>query len=329
MAKAGILAVVKGGTDADIEAAIEQYRGLGSGTMTAIRGGELVSDGPSLRQSILGSFTKITAGNPGDGEFRAVSGTSLTISIKNDDEVDISAILEDLASGDTLHIGSNEFNISSTTADDDGFYTLTGSYGSGSASGTATGQIIREARSSADSVTFAGIEYDDLDFSSDSDLATSAAKLTAGMSGSGVRVSVIDDRFVAVFPWMPDLEQWFDSGGITASFGFNREVASATPGPFIRTRERNLTISFTLTRQPGFPSNGLDLARQAVIDRVRQYGIGEQLWLNDVLAAIEGIGGTRVTNLSIQYDSTDVSGVNPPLDSIWTIGETDITITVA
>ena len=106
------------------------------------------------------------------------------------------------------------------------------------------------------------------------------------------------------------------------------QVATASPGPFGRSRDRELTISFMLTRQAVFPSDGLSLARKAVIDRVVMYGLGEQLWANDILSAVEGIGGTRVMALSIQYGGVDVSGVNPPLDGRWTVSEENINIMI-
>ena len=60
----------------------------------------------------------------------------------------------------------------------------------------------------------------------------------------------------------------------------------------------------------------------------RGYQIGDQVWLNDLLCMIEAVPGTRVTTFSVQHDSTDVSGVDQPLDALWTLATGDITITI-
>ena len=68
--------------------------------------------------------------------------------------------------------------------------------------------------------------------------------------------------------------------------------------------------------------------REGVLARVRQYGVGVQLWSNDLLTTGELIPGTRITAITVQYDSTDVSGVAVPLTNLWTLGSSDLTIVV-
>ena len=37
------------------------------------------------------------------------------------------------------------------------------------------------------------------------------------------------------------------------------------------------------------------------------------MWLNDLLRAAEGVGGTRITAITVEYNSVDASGVDVPL----------------
>ena len=66
----------------------------------------------------------------------------------------------------------------------------------------------------------------------------------------------------------------------------------------------------------------------AVLDRVAAYAIGEEVWANDILSAAESVPGTRITSLSVQSDSTDVSGVAVDLGNRWTLSNSELTVTV-
>ena len=83
-----------------------------------------------------------------------------------------------------------------------------------------------------------------------------------------------------------------------------------------------------MTQRTGFPADGIAQLRTVILDRVKEYGIGEELWLNDLLCVEERVRGTRVTAISVQYNSTDVDGVAVPLDSVWTLALADLTITL-
>ena len=89
---------------------------------------------------------------------------------------------------------------------------------------------------------------------------------------------------------------------------------------------RSLVVDAAITVRPGFPSDGLERMRTAVISRVAQYDIGEQVWSNDILSALETIPGTRVTALTVQEGSRDISGVDVPLDALWDLPLANFTI---
>ena len=59
------------------------------------------------------------------------------------------------------------------------------------------------------------------------------------------------------------------------------------------------------------------------------YGLGAQIWQNDILSAAEGITGTRVTTISVQHNSVDVSGLTPPLDALWTLPAANLTVLIS
>ena len=115
----------------------------------------------------------------------------------------------------------------------------------------------------------------------------------------------------------------FGSGDLATAFG----LAGREPdGPFLRPMLREIDVTFSLTRRAGFPADGLTQARDAVTGRVGAYGVGEELWGNDLLAAVERIPGTRVTAMSVLLDGADVSGEPAPLNGIWGVKKIDVTV---
>ena len=56
--------------------------------------------------------------------------------------------------------------------------------------------------------------------------------------------------------------------------------------------------------------------------------MGEQVWLNDLLSVVEAVGGTRVTSLTVTDGTNAVSGVDVPLDRVWSLPLANITITL-
>ena len=178
-------------------------------------------------------------------------------------------------------------------------------------------------------VTWNGTDYTGLDLTAATTPALKAAALTTLLDGTGVTVSSIGNRYVAIFPWQPGQNPQFGQDTVEEAFGLDPEDATYPPGPFIRPQERALTISFTAARRAGFPADGLQLLRAAVNEVIEGYEIGEEIWSNDILRAVEGIPGTRITLLSVQYDSSDVSGLAVPLDVLWVLPAANLTITIS
>ena len=181
-------------------------------------------------------------------------------------------------------------------------------------------------------VNFNGEDDTGLDLTSAGTSALKAAALTTLLSG----VTVItewpsDEYYVAIYAYVPGStdEARFGTDSVEDAFGLDPDHAVASPGPFVRPRERELTVTVAVTRRAGFPADGLAQLRTSVNDRVKEYGIGEQVWLNDLLCAFEAVPGTRVTSISVQEGSRDISGVMIPLDVIWALPAANLTINLS
>ena len=166
-------------------------------------------------------------------------------------------------------------------------------------------------------------------------LTTTGATTPAGVATlvnalSGIPLTLHDQggRFVALFPWQPGEQLIFADDTVSAALGLDPDSAASTGQPFVRPQTRTMTITAAVTKASGFPPDGLQQMRQAAIDRVGEYGIGETPYANHILAALGVIPGTRVTSVSIAEGSTNLDGVEPPLDTIWQAAESDVTITV-
>ena len=179
-------------------------------------------------------------------------------------------------------------------------------------------------------VNWNGTDYTGLNLSAAGTGALKAAALTILLAGDAIppTVAYIDGRYVCQFEWRPAVSPQFADGTVESDFGLNMTDATPAPGPFVRPHERALTVTVTVTRQPGFPADGLNAIRSAVTSRVAGYDVGEQLWSNDLLVASETIAGTRVTAISVQYNGVDVSGISPPLDIVWALPAANLTVTV-
>ena len=193
-----------------------------------------------------------------------------------------------------------------------------------------------------------GADYPGLDLTGAGDGPARAAALTAHLAANPVAptVSFIRGRYVAIFRWRPDRRPDFGDNAVSQAFGLDPDASAYPAGPFVRPVKVPLTVSFTLTRRPGFPADGLGRVRRSVLARVngasdedvrlvpelqgqRGYRIGEELWSNDLLCEAERVPGTRVTNLVVQAGGADVSGVAIPLDTLWSLALGDLTINVA
>ena len=176
-------------------------------------------------------------------------------------------------------------------------------------------------------VNWNGTDYTGLDLTS---ATTGAARATAldALLPADVTVRFINGRYVAFLAWKPTASPAFGTGTVETAFGLALAVSTPPPGPFVRTHKRELTVTMTVTRQANFPADGLAQITLGVIGRIAAYGVGEEVWSNDLLAAAEAVGGTRVSALTVQADSTDVSGVATALDVVWDLPTANLTITI-
>ena len=180
-------------------------------------------------------------------------------------------------------------------------------------------------------INWAGVDYTGLDLSSASTSAQKAAALTTLLASAPIAptIAYIVDRYVCQYEWRPGTQPLFADGTVETNFGLNVTDATSSPGPFVRTREQAVTITMTVARQTGFPGDGLSQLRQNVTAVVNSYPIGGTVWSNDILAAAEGVAGTRVTSIVVQFNSVDVSGIAPALDTVWTLPSANLTITIS
>ena len=188
----------------------------------------------------------------------------------------------------------------------------------------------------AGTITWDGVDYSPLDLTSSptpEEKAVAVGALTVGTPAVTIPVSFhyewpIGGYYVAIYHWMPGITAAFAQASVEESFGLDPQNSVQSPGPFVRARSRALVIDADVTRQPNFPSDGLTQIIRAVNARVSAYGIGEQVWLNDILCEIEAVGGTRVTSLTVQENGRDISGVAVPIDVTWTLAPADLTVTI-
>lgn len=202
--------------------------------------------------------------------------------------------------------------------------------------GTMVGIVGGTANESAlDGITagtleFGGATYSSIDLSGSLTPAQKATALTTALAGSDVTFRSIDSLYIAMFGWRPNRTPNFNDNALTQALGLDPDNQASYPaGPFQRPRQRELTIAITIERQSVFPADGLNLARAAVNAVVADYGIGQQAWSNDFLQNVEAIGGTRITAITVEYDSMNASGVDVPLDATWVLPATNLTITIS
>ena len=179
-------------------------------------------------------------------------------------------------------------------------------------------------------VTWNGTAYTGLDLRPANTGEAKAAALTALLAADQIPpvIAYVDDAYVAQYSWHPLERPAFGTAAVETDFALRPADVTASPGPFIRTRDRALTITVAVTRQAGFPADGTNDMRRAITAVVDAYDIGQQVWANDILRAAEGVNGTRVTAITVQYNTVDVSGISPPLDSIWTLPGANLAVTL-
>ena len=183
----------------------------------------------------------------------------------------------------------------------------------------------------AGTLTWDGQNFTGLDLLGTANPAARANALTVLLANANTPVAItyVDGAYVASYGWREGDQPVFGDNATTQAFGLDPANASASTGPFLRPRVRDLVLTATVTRQPGFPADGVDRIRTALVNRAAAYDIGEQAWLNDFLSAAETVPGTRISALTLQYAGADVSGTAVPLDSLWRLTVANITLTVS
>ena len=205
----------------------------------------------------------------------------------------------------------------------------------GMGAGTLTA-IVGAAPSDFSGITTGPVEWDGVAFAglnltSAIDNANRATALTTHLATASRPPTIhwTGNRFVAQYVWVPDADPpAFGTGAIAVAFGLDADSAAAAPGPFVRPVNRALAVAVGLTLRPGFPGDGLNDIRAALIAIADAYPIGSEVWDGDFRAAAEGIAGTRITSIGVTAGGTNVSAVAADLVVKWTLATGDITITV-
>ena len=185
---------------------------------------------------------------------------------------------------------------------------------------------------------WAGERFTNLDLSGADDLAAVAAAVQAEIRTS--TTALVDQtqvfyqwhmegNFVVGFPWRPNRDPAFDAGAMATALGLSPALDVASPGPFIRARPRDLTVTGNVTiDRRTFPSDGLITMRRRLIDKVDSYGIGNRPWANDLLCELEAVPGTQVTAFSATDEGSSVNNIVMPLNGYYVLPLANITLTL-
>ena len=91
-------------------------------------------------------------------------------------------------------------------------------------------------------VSWNGVDYTGLDLRPANSAAAKATALTTLLDGTGVTVRAIDGIYIAMFGWNPDVTPMFGTGTVETNFGLAPDDSSYPVGPFVRPRNRDLTL---------------------------------------------------------------------------------------
>ena len=95
--------------------------------------------------------------------------------------------------------------------------------------------------------------------------------------------------------------------------------------PITRPVVHSLSISITLDNASELVRDALAEIKAAIVNRVKQYDMGETIWSNDLLAVAELVQGAKITNISVTHNSADVNDVSQPAYVQWVLTENNIT----
>lgn len=132
------------------------------------------------------------------------------------------------------------------------------------------------------------------------------------------------------YPWRESGELAPETNALATALGLAPAGIGDAQGPVLRPRERALAVTVTATiDRLRFPADGLASMRQAVRDVVASYRIGQQARRNDFLVGVEAVRGTNVTALAVTDNGTDAETVSMPLDGLYTLADSAISITLS
>ena len=183
------------------------------------------------------------------------------------------------------------------------------------------------------SFTWDGTEYSGVDFSGASTGAAQATVLQNAINDDTVVVTFWGGAFHVFYPWEPNTSlPQFGTGSTEVALGLTPAAAAYPQGPFSRPVIADLTVTadVAISRVNGFPADGLNRMRQAAINTVEAYRIGQSAWANDILCALETVPGTQVTNLTVQdAGGNNISGSLPNLHNLWRLPSANLTLTLS
>ena len=105
-------------------------------------------------------------------------------------------------------------------------------------------------------VTWNGTAYTGLDLRPANTGEAKAAALTALLAADQIPpvIAYVDDAYVAQYSWHPLERPAFGTAAVETDFALRPADVTASPGPFIRTRDRALTITVACNAASRIPS---------------------------------------------------------------------------
>lgn len=157
---------------------------------------------------------------------------------------------------------------------------------------------------------------------------TSPNTTSGGITNNGVAITVMggneDEIAMAIFENIS--EGIATVGDITKTVkdinGFGHKIS------FSRPKSRPLEISMSLITYPEFPSNGVVIIKQAIVEWFNRLNVGEDIHYSRLYQPINSVGGFAVKNLKFGFkgQTLDIEDIIINHNEIATISAEDINI---
>ena len=159
---------------------------------------------------------------------------------------------------------------------------------------------------SSGTVTWRGTATTGLSFGNNATGTAIASALNAAtFAGVAFAFDAVLGRFAALFGTKPaETSALFGTSALETALGL---AGKTSPGVFAVPQEVAVDVVVSISTRIGWPSDGLMLARAALIATVAAIPLGDEVWNGDLQAAIEAIPGARVTSLTAEVDGGNVS----------------------